>query len=85
MLAAQLTRAPWQHVTRDDLHGALQQFCGEGVMQLPPRYSALKIGGGRRASQAARTGQALLMQPRRVAIASAVLAAFEPPRFSLGA
>jgi tRNA U55 pseudouridine synthase TruB len=82
-VSARLTRVPWRHVARDDLTQALGLFRGE-CMQMPPLYSALKIGKGRRASDAARLGEPLVMRTRAVAIDSATLTAFHPPHFSLG-
>jgi tRNA pseudouridine55 synthase len=48
------------------LHDTLSRFCGE-VVQLPPTYSALKVGG-RRAYELARAGATVTLTERRVTI-----------------
>src|SRR3954451_23352339 len=52
--------------TRSDLEAALPRFTGE-IAQVPPVYSALKIGG-KRASDRARAGEAVEIKPRTVTI-----------------
>lgn len=49
-----------------DIIRALQMFLGN-IMQLPPTYSALHIGG-KRASDIARSGQKVILAPRNVCI-----------------
>lgn len=53
-------------VSQETIQQALSGFIGE-VLQRPPAYSAMKIGG-RRAYQLARQGQPIEMQPRLVRI-----------------
>jgi len=52
--------------TRSDIEAALPRFTGE-IAQVPPVYSALKIGG-KRASDRARAGEAVEIKPRTVTI-----------------
>ncbi|TFK91018.1 pseudouridine synthase [Polyporus arcularius HHB13444] len=40
----QVRTAPWQHVTREQVENALEQFRGE-IEQIPPIFSALKMDG----------------------------------------
>ncbi|KAL4975405.1 pseudouridine synthase [Aspergillus desertorum] len=37
-------RAPYEHITREAVEKALEQFCGK-IMQRPPIFSALKVQG----------------------------------------
>lgn len=46
---------PWQHITREKVEEVLKTFEGE-IEQVPPIYSACKIGG-RRAYQLVRDGE----------------------------
>ncbi len=62
-------QVPWPHaivsaVNEEQLRAALASFVGQ-IEQMPPNYSALKIGG-RRAYQIARQGQTPDLRPRRV-------------------
>ena len=52
--------------TLDQLDAVLRRFTGE-IEQVPPAYSALKIGG-RAAYERARAGEAVELKPRRVTI-----------------
>ena len=52
--------------TAADIQGALPSFTGE-IMQKPPSYSAVKVGG-RRAYEIARSDQAVELNPRPVLI-----------------
>jgi tRNA pseudouridine55 synthase len=62
---------------REALERALDQFRGE-IMQAPPAYSAIHIGG-RRAHELARAGKAPEMQKRPVRIYALELCSYEPP------
>lgn len=53
-------------VTREELEAVLRQFTGE-IEQLPPMYSAIKIGG-RKLYELARRGKEVERQPRRITI-----------------
>lgn len=57
-----------QPPTEDELRGALSEFVGN-VMQRPPAFSAMKVGG-RRAYALARKGQEVQLEPRPVTIHS---------------
>jgi tRNA pseudouridine55 synthase len=54
------------HIGPADIEALLPRFRGE-IEQLPPRFSALKVGG-KRAYEAARAGQEVELQPRNVQI-----------------
>ena len=58
--------APVPSVSTADLAGTLRAFEGE-ILQTPPSYSALKVGG-RRAYAVARAGGEVSLAPRRVTI-----------------
>lgn len=78
---------PWEHITRQDLEKVLVDFHGE-VTQVPPLYSALKVGGKRlsdRAREASAQGKAcdVAPQPRQVTIHSISLTEFNPPHFTV--
>lgn len=53
-------------VTRADVEAALEQFTGD-IRQIPPMYSALKVGG-RKLCDLARRGQQVERRPRTVTI-----------------
>lgn len=57
---------PWQHITDDELDAARQLFLGE-IEQIPPMYSAIKVGG-ERLYKKARRGEQVVRAPRRVHI-----------------
>ncbi|HSN91558.1 MAG TPA: tRNA pseudouridine(55) synthase TruB [Anaeromyxobacteraceae bacterium] len=60
------------------LRAALAPFVGE-IEQVPPMYSAVRVGG-RRLHRAARAGEEVAREPRRVRIHALELAAIEPLR-----
>jgi len=60
---------------------ALLELTGE-IEQLPPMYSAVRVGG-RRLHRAARAGVEVERPPRRVRVHALELLAFEPPRGGL--
>jgi tRNA pseudouridine55 synthase len=64
-----------------DLEAALPAFRG-ALQQRPPVYSAVHIGG-RRAYEAARSGEVPVMAPRAVIIHSLQLLDYSPPRATL--
>ena len=53
-------------VTREELEGALAHFRGN-ILQIPPMYSAIKIGG-QKLYELARKGQEVARKPRRITI-----------------
>ena len=57
---------------------ALERFTGE-IEQVPPMYSAVRVGG-RRLHKAARGGEEVPREPRRVRVHALELSAFEPAR-----
>jgi tRNA pseudouridine55 synthase len=62
---------------RKALEQALEQFRGD-IMQAPPAYSAIHIGG-RRAHELARSGEAPQMRERPVTIHALELCSYTPP------
>ncbi len=60
------------------LEAAASKFRGE-IVQRPPRYSAVKVGG-RRLYAYARAGQEVEAPERRVRVDELVLLSYEPPR-----
>jgi len=60
---------------------ALQQFIGP-QMQMPPRYSAIKIQG-RPAYKLARAGEEIPLQPRPITISKLEILQWRPPRLTL--
>ena len=78
---------PWEHITKEDLEKVLIEFQGE-ISQVPPLYSALKVGG-KRLSDHAREASAqsaecvVTPQPRVVNIHSINLTEFKPPHFTV--
>jgi tRNA pseudouridine55 synthase len=61
----------------DPVTDALRGFLGE-IDQLPPMYSAVRVGG-RRLHQAARAGEAVERSVRRVAVHALTLRSLSPP------
>ena len=53
-------------VTREELEGALERFRGD-ILQVPPMYSAIKIGG-KKLYELARKGREVERPPRKVTI-----------------
>jgi tRNA pseudouridine55 synthase len=71
------TDASGRQPTEDEVKLALQKFVG-GIMQTPPIYSAIKIGG-QRAYKLARKGEAPQLEPRPVKIYKIKLTGYEYP------
>lgn len=65
-------------VTREHVREALAGMGGE-QQQVPPAYSAIRVGG-RRAHELARRGEAVELAARTVTIHALTLLAWEPPR-----
>jgi tRNA pseudouridine55 synthase len=59
------------------LEAVLKEFCGP-ILQVPPAYSAVHVGG-RRAYQAARKGETPEIAPREVSIERLEILSFDPP------
>ena len=62
------------HVTREQLESALEQFRGE-IQQIPPMYSALKVGG-QKLCDLARKGKEVERKPRTITIMELTLLEF---------
>ena len=68
-------------VTESAVRDALKPFVGE-IMQTPPAYSAVKIGG-ERAYRMARRGESVALKARRAVIYRIELLRFEPPQLEI--
>lgn len=64
------------HVTEDMVREALKRFTGR-IEQIPPAYSAIKVGG-KRAYEAARKGQTVELKPKVLVIDEIELLDFRP-------
>jgi tRNA pseudouridine55 synthase len=62
---------------KEEVLAALQQFVGE-IDQIPPAYSAVKVGG-QRAYKLARAGKKVEIEPRKVKIYTIELTAYDYP------
>jgi tRNA pseudouridine55 synthase len=72
---------PFEGISRSDIEEGLREFAGE-IMQAPPAYSAVKVGG-ERAYRLARRGEQVTPSPRRARIHRIDLLRFEPPEVDL--
>lgn len=72
---------PTEHITRDLVLETIQGFIGE-TEQVPPIYSAKRLGG-KRAYEYARRGEDMEMQPVRITIYEMELLAYESPWLKL--
>jgi tRNA pseudouridine55 synthase len=63
--------------TADQLHSAVAKFTGP-ILQMPPAYSALKVGG-RRAYDLARAGTAVALAPRQVMVYAIAIDQYQWP------
>ncbi|KAF8106263.1 hypothetical protein N665_0145s0074 [Sinapis alba] len=61
-----IQREPWEHVKDDDIKKALTSFLGE-IWQVPPMFSAIKVGGEKMYDKA-RRGETVELSPRRISI-----------------
>lgn len=57
---------PYEHITREAIDEAVQQFTGD-IQQLPPAHSAIKVDG-KRLYELARQGKEVKLEPRSVRI-----------------
>lgn len=71
------TKASNIEPTQAEIEYALQKFTGE-IMQTPPIYSAIKVGG-QRAYKLARAGKIVEIEPRQVTIYKSELQSYEYP------
>lgn len=72
---------PWQHITREKVEEVLKTFEGE-IEQVPPIYSACKIGG-RRAYQLVRDGEEVALRSKTVRIDSIELMECDLPSIKI--
>jgi tRNA pseudouridine55 synthase len=70
-----------RHIGRQDVEAVLGRFRGE-IDQLPPMYSAIKVGG-RPLYELARAGATIERAPRRVTVSSLELVEWDHPDFVL--
>nr|GEZ15846.1 putative pseudouridine synthase II [Tanacetum cinerariifolium] len=61
-----IQREPWEHIKDDDIKKTAATFCGE-IWQVPPMFSAIKVGG-ERLYEKARRGENIELSPRQVSI-----------------
>ncbi|KAH1038662.1 hypothetical protein J1N35_040405 [Gossypium stocksii] len=61
-----IQREPWEHIKDEDIKKAAASFCGE-IWQVPPMFSAIKVGG-ERMYEKARKGETVELSPRRISI-----------------
>ena len=67
---------PTAHITRELIEETLQKFTGE-IQQIPPAYSACKIGG-KRAYELKRKGKEVELKPKVLRIDEIELTDFDP-------
>ena len=72
-----LSRTEASHITREDIDAALPQFLG-AIEQLPPMYSAIKMGGTK-LYELARQGKSIERKPRAITIHSIQILRWESP------
>ena len=60
------SQQPTEHITPEQIHQATAQFTGV-IMQQPPQYSAIKVGG-ERVYKKARQGKTVKIEPRQVEV-----------------
>lgn len=61
-----IQRESWEHIKNEDIKKAAASFCGE-IWQVPPMFSAIKVGG-ERMYEKARKGESIELSPRRISI-----------------
>lgn len=74
-------RYPTDHITRQLVEETLPRFLGT-IQQIPPAYSAIKIGG-ERAYQQARRGDAPELKPKTLTITELEILSFNPEDMTL--
>lgn len=67
---------PTRHITREAIEQALEGFKGE-IEQVPPTYSAVKVGG-KRAFKYRRNDEEVSLKPKRIRIDEIELTDFDP-------
>lgn len=61
-----IQREPWEHIKDEDIRKAAASFTGE-IWQVPPMFSAIKVGG-EKMYEKARRGESIELSPRRISI-----------------
>uniref|UniRef100_A0A5B7B9D3 tRNA pseudouridine(55) synthase n=1 Tax=Davidia involucrata TaxID=16924 RepID=A0A5B7B9D3_DAVIN len=61
-----IQREPWEHIKDEDIKKTAATFCGE-IWQVPPMFSAIKVGG-EKMYEKARRGESIELSPRRISI-----------------
>ncbi|KAM7268672.1 hypothetical protein ACFE04_010838 [Oxalis oulophora] len=61
-----IQREPWEHIKDADIKKAAASFFGE-IWQVPPMFSAIKVGGEKMYDKA-RRGESIELAPRRISI-----------------
>ncbi|KAF8390507.1 hypothetical protein HHK36_025034 [Tetracentron sinense] len=61
-----IQREPWEHIKDEDIKKTVASFCGE-IWQVPPMFSAIKVGG-EKMYEKARRGENVELSPRRISI-----------------
>ncbi|KAK7265972.1 hypothetical protein RIF29_18609 [Crotalaria pallida] len=61
-----IQREPWEHIKDEDIKKSASSFCGE-IWQVPPMFSAIKVGG-EKMYEKARRGESIELSPRRISI-----------------
>ncbi|KAE8695658.1 putative LRR receptor-like serine/threonine-protein kinase [Hibiscus syriacus] len=61
-----IQREPWEHIKDEDIKKTAASFCGE-IWQVPPMFSAIKVGG-EKMYEKARRGESVELSPRRISI-----------------
>lgn len=61
-----IQREPWEHIKDEDIKKTAASFFGE-IWQVPPMFSAIKVGGEKMYDKA-RRGESVELSPRRISI-----------------
>ncbi|PHU27766.1 hypothetical protein BC332_06098 [Capsicum chinense] len=61
-----IQREPWEHIKDEDIKKTAASFFGE-IWQVPPLFSAIKVGGEKMYDKA-RRGESIELAPRRISI-----------------
>lgn len=61
-----ILREPWEHIRDEDIKRTVTSFLGE-IWQVPPMFSAIKVGGEKMYDKA-RRGETIELSPRRISI-----------------
>ncbi|WRX20836.1 Pseudouridine synthase II [Theobroma cacao] len=61
-----IQREPWEHIKDEDIKKTAASFLGE-IWQVPPMFSAIKVGGEKMYDKA-RRGESIELSPRRISI-----------------